>query len=214
MKAYSFKKFKPTGLRVWHWLNAVVLLGSLATVALRDTFLAVRPNTHLIMQKITEAGGSITEPVAREVAQGLRNQMWTWHFYFGFCLAGLLVLRLLVRVFAEKGPFLSEFLKAWRMSEAPTVSKKKALHYNLVKTGYAAFYLVLIYQVVSGLTMYYGEQLGLSDAVFDAIHEVHELFLWFFVGFIVIHVLGVIFQELLGERGIVSDMIHGGDGEL
>jgi len=45
--------------RVWHWLNATVILGLLGTVFLRKTFLSWRTNSELIVQKIEYRGQSL-----------------------------------------------------------------------------------------------------------------------------------------------------------
>lgn len=212
MPDYRFRTFRPRGLRLWHWLNATVLLGSISTVVLRKTFFNVRSNAATIAQEVQKAGGVISDKGAHEIALHLRGQMWHWHFYFGFTLAGLLVFRLLVWLFSEKKGSRSEFFQAWKMAKVPEeIGRKKALHYNIVKTSYAAFYLCLIYMASSGLTMYFSRDLGLSRPFVHSLKEIHETLLWFFVAFIVFHVGGVIYQELFGEKGLVSEMIHGGD---
>ena len=41
-------------LRIWHWLNAIVVLGLLGTFFLRKTFLSWRENSQIIMHKLAD----------------------------------------------------------------------------------------------------------------------------------------------------------------
>ena len=45
--------------RIWHWLNAIVVLGLLGTVFLRKTFLSWRTNSEILMTKLSEIGNGI-----------------------------------------------------------------------------------------------------------------------------------------------------------
>lgn len=214
MNSYSFKKYQPAGLRLWHWLNALAILGLLGTAFLRKTFLSWRGNAALIEQKIQAAGGSITPELAKDIAVGIRTPMWDWHYVLGFTLGGLLVVRILVGIFSVKSCPAAHAVKAtWNLSKVPAAEKANAVHYALVRTGYALFYLITAFMVVSGLVMYFKDSLGLDKAVINPIKEVHELSMWFFVVFVVGHLVGVIIAELRHDQGLVSDMIHGGKKE-
>nr|BFD62516.1 hypothetical protein BdHM001_11970 [Bdellovibrio sp. HM001] len=214
MKSYSFKKYQPAGLRVWHWLNALAIFGLLGTVLLRKTFLSWRTNAALIEEKIQQAGGAITPELAKDIAVSIRTPMWDWHYVLGFSLAALLVLRILVGIFSVKTCPAAQAAKAtWNLSKVPASDKGKAVHYALVRTGYAVFYLMTVFMVFSGLVMYFKEALGLDKSVVNSIKEIHELSMWFFVVFVAGHLVGVIVAELRGDRGLVSDMIHGGKKE-
>lgn len=212
MKQYSFKKYQPLGLRLWHWLNALVILGLLATAFLRKTFLSWRSNAALIESKLQEAGTVVTPELAKDIAVSIRAPMWDWHYVFGFMLGGLLVVRVLVGIFAvKKCPATHAAQSAWNLAKVPAGQKAQAVHYTLVKTGYALFYLVTLFMVVSGLLMYFKAELGVSKTVTESVKEVHELMMWFFTVFVVGHILGVVIAENRQDRGLVSDMIHGGE---
>lgn len=197
--ANEFRKYQPLSLRVWHWLNALVILSLLATVLLRKTFLSWRTNSALIEEKLRLTGVTITPELAKEVAVAIRNPLWDWHIYFGFTLAGLLMLRIAVFMFVQRRQFLKP--------------GSKTLHYRMVKTGYVVFYLVTAVMVGTGMALYFKADLGLAKALADGIKEVHELVMWFFVVFTAGHIAGVVIAENRHDPGLVSDMIHGGPSE-
>ncbi|MNK15837.1 hypothetical protein D3C87_339880 [compost metagenome] len=211
---YTFRKYQPLGLRIWHWLNALAIFALLGTVLLRKTFLSWRSNAALIQNRIQEAGGSVSTEVAANIAKELRDLMWEWHVYIGFALGALLIYRLGVGLWTErKCPGVSALKSAFAFKKAAPEDKNAALHETFVKTGYALFYLVALFMVVSGVLMYFEETLSLSKGFKGLLKETHELLMWFFIIFITGHVIGVVVAENRNDKGLVSDMIHGGDLE-
>lgn len=211
MSNYDFRKYQPASLRVWHWLNAFTILGLLSTVLLRKTFLSWRTNAALIQETLKEAGTVVAPDVAKNIAISIRNPMWDWHIYLGMTLAALLLFRIGVGLFAvKKCPAAHALKSALGVKNVADAEKMKAWHYTLVKTGYALFYLVTAFMVISGLMMNFKENLGLDKSFLEPVKEIHEVMMWFFVVFVVGHLLGVIVAEFRGDAGIVSDMIHGG----
>lgn len=73
--------------RIWHRLNAIVVLGLLATFFLRKTFLSWRTNSEIIMSKLSEMGIDITTQQAAGIAKAIGAGMWEWHIIFGYALA-------------------------------------------------------------------------------------------------------------------------------
>ena len=214
MKKYSFKKYQPLSLRLWHWLNALVILSLLLTVLLRKTLLSWRTNSALIQQKITDAGSAISADLAKEIAVSIRNPLWDLHIYLGYALAALLVGRILVVLFIEKSFFDIQLAKnIFQANKLPSSEKKEALHYSLVKTGYAVFYLATALMVVTGLLLAFKGNLNLSKPITEAMKETHEIMMWFFVVFIGGHIAGVVFAENTNDQGLVSDMINGGNAK-
>lgn len=212
MTKYSFKKYQPLGLRLWHWFNVVAIFGLLGTVLLRKTFLSWRGNAALIENKIREGGAQIAPDLAKEIAVSIRNPMWDWHYTLGFILAGALLVRILVGIFVEKKCPATCFLQsAKNLSKASANEKSHAIHYTLVKAAYAFFYLATLIMVVTGLTMYFRSEMNLSKGFLEPIKEIHELMMWFFVVFAAGHIIGVVVAENRGDAGLVSDMINGGE---
>lgn len=214
---YSFKKYQPVSLRFWHWLNALVMIGLLATVLIRKTFLSWRTNSLVIQEKLRAAGTEITPDFAKEIAVTLRNPLWDWHIYLGYGLTALLFGRLLIAVFVENKASMKAASSGslWKtMTEIRSLAggqRTEAAHHVLVKSGYIIFYLASLFMVVTGLVLTFKTELGLSKDLASWIKEYHELAMWLFVGFTGLHVLGVVIAENRKDRGIISDMIHGGD---
>ncbi|MFZ3231849.1 MAG: cytochrome b/b6 domain-containing protein [Pseudobdellovibrio sp.] len=212
MAKYTFKKFQPLSLRLWHWLNVAVILSLLGTVLIRKTFLSWRANSVLIQEKLNEAGTTITADLAKEIAVAIRNPLWDWHIYLGFALAALFLGRLLIVLIIEKKCIGLQALKdAFEIKNLPVEEKSEAIHYTFVKIGYAVFYLATAIMVVTGLMLNFKNELGISKTNIGAVKEVHELLMWFFIVFIVGHLFGIIFAENKNDQGLVSDMINGGD---
>jgi Ni/Fe-hydrogenase 1 B-type cytochrome subunit len=210
MQTTSFRKYQPTALRAWHWLNALAMVGLLGTVLLRKTFLSWRTNSAFIQTELQEAGTIVTPELAKAIAVGLRDRMWEWHYIFGFTLAGLLVARLLTGIFVPKARSGSFVRAIQAVTRAPTGEKGRAAHHAFVRVGYAAFYASVVFMVTTGFLMYFKAPLALSKDLVGSIKEVHELMMWFFVIFSGGHVLGVLVAEHRGDAGIVSGMIQGG----
>jgi len=86
-------------LRLWHWLNAIVITGSLLTVLLNSTLLKTKKNAASIKANLHASGVMVTDQQARSVAHELSDKVWTLHTYFGYALAALLLFRLILEFF-------------------------------------------------------------------------------------------------------------------
>ena len=185
--------------RLWHWLNAVIVLGLLGTVLLRKTFLSYKTNGAVIQEELAKLGNDITLDAAKAIAKTLREPMWDWHYIMGFALAALLLWRILLHVRERSMLFFS------RVKRAPTLHKKG------IYALYGGVYAVVSFMVLSGLIIYFSNALGLSDATAHTIKEVHEIGMYFFLLFVPAHIIGIIIAENSGQRGLISGMV--GEGE-
>lgn len=210
--APSFKAPRPALLRIWHWLNALAMTGTLGTVLLRKTFLSWRTNAQVIENEVRELGGTISADQAANIAKTIRAPMWEWHYIFGFALIGLLAFRIVIALLDRSQ---LPVLKAWKAFQhfrrLPGAHKAAGAHHLMVQLGYVVFYVMLLLMSISGTVMYFAEPLGVAKETVDNIKGNHELLMWFFVVFVPAHLLGVVVAELRGDRGLVSDMIHGGE---
>ncbi len=102
MLNFSFRKYNPLSLRLWHWINSLVILGILGTVLLRKTFLSWRTNSALIEEMLNDAGTIISPELAKSIAVEIRNPMWDWHIYLGFTMGVLFLARILSVFLFEK----------------------------------------------------------------------------------------------------------------
>ncbi|NOQ32246.1 MAG: cytochrome b/b6 domain-containing protein [Helicobacteraceae bacterium] len=179
-------------LRVWHWLNAIAVLGLLGTVILRKTFLSWRDNSLLIIEKFSSFDIVVTAEQAKLVAKAIRAPMWEWHIIFGLALAVLIVYRLIM--IARRG------------TQFP---KNPSSHMKIVYMGYIVLYAILTSMAVSGLVMYFHEALGISKDFAHSIKELHEYAMWSVALFVPMHIVGVFKAENDDQKGIVSKMISG-----
>ena len=189
-----FKKEQSLGMRLWHWGNAAVIFMLLMTVILRKTFFG-RENKNIIMMKAQELGVGLSDLQASSIARAIRNQMWQWHPIIGFVAIGLLVFRALIY---------------FKNRKVKVDIKAKPLQYKIVKKAHALFYFFLTVMGITGSAMYWDETFGLSKDQTHTIQNIHEALQWFFVAFIICHIVGVIKAEFSEDKGIISDMINGG----
>lgn len=180
--------------RIWHWLNAIVVLGLLGTVFLRKTFLSWRTNAEILTTKLSEFGMVITPDQAKILAKAVREGMWEWHIYLGYAL-GVLVL---YRVYLY---FLDNSVRE-KFSDLD-------FHKKGVKSLYIVLYTVLIFMSVSGLSIYFYHELGLSKDFAHDLKEIHEAVYHFVLIFVPLHIGGVVIADATKERGLISTMIHG-----
>lgn len=180
--------------RIWHWLNAIVVLGLVGTVLLRKGFLSWRINSEIIMTKLSDIGVEIFKEDAVTIAKAIRAGMWEWHLILGYALAFLVLYRIAL-IFFDK-------------------SKREdfgslALHKKGVRVLYYILYVALIFMTISGFALYLHEELSLADATTKSIKELHELVYNYFLLFIPLHVAGVVIADIREEHGIISTMING-----
>lgn len=212
MSDYSFRKYQHLSLRFWHWTNAVVISGLLGTVLMRKTFLSWRTNSVVIEEKLNAAGTPTTSALAKEIAVAIRDPLWDWHIYLGFALAVLVMARFLIAIFVEKKcPSISALKSALNIKSVPVAERYSAFHFTTVKIGYAVFYAVTLLMVLTGFLLNFKTSMALPKDAVGGIKEIHELMMWFFVFFVAAHLIGIVIAENRANRGIVSDMIHGGD---
>ncbi len=183
--------------RLWHWINATVILGLLGTVFLRKTFLSWRTNSELLTQKLSEINLEVTEAQAKVLAKAIRAPMWEWHIILGYALVTLLLWRIAL-FFTQSGKQNYQNLKA------------ESFHKKMVKVGYIGIYAILAFMAISGLVIHFYEELGLLKDTAHDIKEIHELVFNAILIFVPLHIIGIIIAENRDEKDIISDMINGG----
>jgi Ni/Fe-hydrogenase 1 B-type cytochrome subunit len=203
------KKYSAT-LRLWHWLNAVVITGSLLTVLLNSTLFKTKKNAVFIKSALTKAGTVVTDNQARAVAHGLSDKIWQIHIYCGYTLAGLLLFRLMLEFFQLADQKLVRKVKgAYRQYYTVKRHREQAIHEFWVKTLYAVFYLMLLTMVTTGLCLAFEDDVPWLKSI-HAFRQIHSFTMYLILAFIIVHIAGVFLAERKGDKGIVSDMINGG----
>ncbi|WP_304546157.1 cytochrome b/b6 domain-containing protein [Sulfurimonas microaerophilic] len=180
--------------RIWHWLNAIIVLGLLGTVFLRKTFLSWRTNSEILMTKLAEINIEITSEQAKVLAKAIRAGMWEWHIILGYALAFLIIYRIYL-FFMDK-------------SEQESFSSL-TLHKKGVKISYYIVYVTLFFMAVSGLAIHFYKELELTKDFVGSLKEIHELVYNVILYFVPLHIIGVIVAETRDEKGLVSTMING-----
>ena len=182
--------------RIWHWLNAIVVLGLLGTVLLRKTFLSWRTNSEILMDKLLGMNIEITTEQAKVLAKAVRAGMWEWHIILGYALTFLLLYRIFI--YFKEGSNKDSF-------------SSLTLHKKGVQSLYYIVYATLFFMSISGLTIHFYEELGLTKDIAHDIKEIHELVFNIIMVFVPLHIVGIIIAENSDEKGLVSTMINGKD---
>ncbi|MFI5159748.1 MAG: cytochrome b/b6 domain-containing protein [Sphingobacteriales bacterium] len=197
-------------VRFWHWANAIVITGSLLTVLLNSTLTNGRSNSTLIQNQLKDAGASVTNEQARSAAHALSDKVWEVHTYFGYCLAALLLFRLIAEFFqVADQKFIRKFKSIY--SQYRSASGNKIIRHDfVVKTLYAMFYLLLIIMATTGLCLAFEDDIAALKKI-HSIREIHGFCMYLILAFIVVHLAGVFLAERKDSAGIVSDMINGGE---
>lgn len=180
--------------RIWHWLNAIVILGLLGTFFLRKTFLSWRANSEIMMDKLTGMGIEVTADQTKILAKAIRDVMWEWHIILGYALAFLVLYRICL-FFADKSQKVD-------FSSLDT-------HHKAVRVSYYALYVILLFMTISGFVVYFYQELGMSKDFAGSIKELHEKVAYAVAVFVPLHIAGVFIADATDEKGLVSSMING-----
>jgi Ni,Fe-hydrogenase I cytochrome b subunit len=180
--------------RLWHWLNAIVVLGLLGTVFLRKTFLSWRTNSEILMTQLSQMGTEITAAQAKILAKAVRAGMWEWHIILGYALSALVLFRIYL------------FFKDESLKES---FSSLSLHKKGVHSLYYVFYATLLFMTVSGLVIHFYQELNLSKELTHNIKEIHELVFNAIMIFTPLHIIGVIIADNTEEKGLISTMVNG-----
>lgn len=204
-------KKNSAGLRLWHWANALIISGSLTTVLINST-LFKRQNIALVVQNGLKDGGVVVNAQqAGNVGHALSDQVWEIHTYFGYVLASLFLFRLILEFFqVADQKFIRKLRSAYTQFIITKRNREIARHELAVKSIYAAFYLLLLIMVLTGLFLAFEDLLAPFKAIRHSVKEVHGFCMYLILAFIAVHLIGVFLAERKDSRGIVSDMINGG----
>ncbi len=180
--------------RIWHWLNAIVILGLVSTVLLRWTFLSKHTNADILVEKLMTFGITISQEQGILLAKAIRAGMWEWHIYLGYVFAGLLIFRLYL-YFVD--------------SSTKRSFSQLDMHHKVVRLSYYLLYTTLFMMAFSGLTIYFYKELGITKELAHDIKDIHEFIYYYIALFIPLHIAGVFLADAKDENGLVSSMIHG-----
>jgi cytochrome b561 len=206
------KKRYSSGLRLWHWLSAIAIAGSLLTVLINSTVLSGSTSVSTIKSSLASNHVTISDDQARSVAHDLRDNVWSWHTWIGFALVALLLFRLIVEITQPSGQkLIKRIINAWQRYDMIRQDSISPKHEFWVKTSYALFYILLFITAMTGLDLAFEDDFKYLRK-FHFLKEVHAFNMYLILLFIIVHLGGVFLAERRKtDKGIVSDMINGGE---
>lgn len=177
--------------RLLHWSIAFTILFLLLTVFLRSTWMDKNQIGDIVKNNLNKSNINLTDKDAANIGRAVRRPMWQCHIYAGYVMIGLYVIRMIVTAIqgiAYKNPFtkglsFKEKLKSWI---------------------YIIFYFLLTITLFTGFMVENGPK-----AWKDSMEFIHVKSLYFFIAFIIVHIVGVMIADAKEDRGIISKIITG-----
>ena len=182
--------------RILHWLIAFSFIFLLITIFLRKTWMEKNHVAEIIQAFLADKGyPALPEDDAILLAKKIRKPMWDWHIYLGYVLTGLYCIRLAVPFFGEM-KFSSPFKAGLDM--------KTKFQFWV----YLVFYACTAVSLITGLIIEFGPK-----EYKKPMEEIHELSLYYLLGFMILHIGGILIAEVTSDKGLVSRIISGSKKE-
>ncbi|WP_303312194.1 cytochrome b/b6 domain-containing protein [Hymenobacter sp. BT730] len=206
----SAKKYS-AGLRIWHWANWAVISGLLSTILFLKVIINMRGLFPKMQEALAKNGIEATKEQLRGIGGLVSHRIWDWHIYLGITLSGLLLWRIVVEITQPASQKFSARLHQAKQSTQDAPLKPFRLRHSVaVKYSYLIFYVLLLVMVVTGLALTYADDVEALHKLEHTIKEVHNVNMYLILAFFAVHLGGVVWAELTKDRGVVSEMIHGG----
>jgi Ni/Fe-hydrogenase 1 B-type cytochrome subunit len=198
-------------LRVWHWGNALLVTGQLLTILFLLVIVKPKALVPEFQQALGKSGGALSSDQGRAIAHIISERIWDWHIAIGLALASFWVFWLVLQLTAPtERRFTARLLAAVRHYRlAPPAEHADARHALLAKLTYAAFYLFISVMVVTGLALTWADDVAWLHSIEHSVKEVHNVTMYLIIGFVVVHVVGVVWAELTKDHGLISRMVGG-----
>ena len=177
--------------RLLHWSIALCITVLLGTALLHITWFGKDHLAKIIQDNLNLLGSQISFGDASIIAKRIAQPMWNWHFYAGYVLIGLYILRLIhltINGMLFPNPF----------------DKKNTLKQKTQGFTYIIFYFLVGVTVVTGSLMLWGPTSWRWTS-----QIIHYQSHYYSMAFILMHFGGIIVTELFMEKGVASKMIHG-----
>lgn len=177
--------------RIMHWAIAICMFGLLFTIFLRLNWMNKNHMANILLDELGTLNIQLSEDDAINVAKKIRKPMWQWHIWLGYAMIGLYLLRMIFAAF-KKMAFLNPFEKG--------LTGKQKFQAWL----YVSFYLFIGATLFTGFMIVNG-----PDSLHETMEEIHVLSLYYILGFVFIHISGIILAELTSDKGIISKIVSG-----
>lgn len=200
-------------MRLWHWVNAALVSGQLLTILFQKVIVNAKQAVPEFQAAITKGGGTLSEQQGRAVAHVISERIWTWHVWLGVALAFFWLFWTVMQALDPAGRRFGARLvaAARRYRLAAPAEHAAARHVLLAKLTYAAFYLFITIMVVTGLALIFADDLPWLGSMEHTVKEAHNVTMYLVIGYIVLHVVGVVWADIYDDRGLVSRMVSGED---
>jgi len=177
--------------RLLHWSIALCIVVLLGTALLHITWFGNNNLAKIILENLLLFGSQITPGDASIIAKRIAEPMWQWHFYAGYALVGLYILRLV-------------HLSIYGVQFPSPFNKKNTLKQRFQGCIYVLFYLLLGITTLTGALMLWGPTSWRWTS-----QIIHYQSHYYAMVFILLHFGGITVTELFMEKGVASKMIHG-----
>ena len=174
-----------------HWLIAFSMMALLATIFLRLTWMNKNNVADIIKEYLSTTDQSLNDDQLIQLAKKIRQPMWVWHIYIGYFLVGLFTIRITL-------PFFGEM--TWQNPLKKGLTGKQRFQFWV----YIVFYACVTGSLITGLIIEFGPK-----EMKKSMEELHELSIYYLLGYIVLHIGGVLWAEMTSEKGLISKIISG-----
>ena len=181
--------------RILHWAIAITFILLLITIFLRLTWMNKNNVAAIIQDFLKDTDQTLSQDQLIALAKNIRKPMWIWHIYLGYVLTGLFSLRFILPFFGQ-------------MKFQNPLAKNLTLKEKFQKWVYIIFYLCVVVSLVTGLVIEFGPK-----DLKHTMEEIHVLSIYYLIGFIVIHLGGVLMAEFTNQKGIISRIVSGSKKE-
>lgn len=198
-------------LRVWHWGNALLVLGQLITILFIKVIVKPKALVPEFQAAAAQHGGTLSKEQGMSIAHLLSERLWEWHIAIGLALAAFWAYWLVLQLTAPpERRFAARLVVAARYYRlAPPAEHTDARHALAVKLSYAAFYLFISIMVLTGLALTWADDVAWLHRLEHSVKQVHNVTMYLLIAFVVVHVVGVVWAELTKDHGLISRMVGG-----
>lgn len=200
-------------MRLWHWANAGLVTAQLLTIVFQKVIVNAKGAVPAFQEALRKSGGTLTKQQAGAVAHVISERIWQWHIWLGIGLAAVWLGWTLMQALDPTGRRFGARLRAaaQRYGLASPAEHAGARHVLLAKLTYAAFYLSITVMVVTGLALTWADDVPWLGHLEHPLKQVHNVTMYVIIGYLVLHVVGVVWADIYDDHGLISRMVSGED---
>jgi cytochrome b561 len=205
----SFNENHSLAIRIWHWVTGVTIIFTIVLVLMGTFMFKTRDNIPMVQEQLESKGVTVTKDQARAVTHEYSDKIWMLHKYVGYGLAFLLLCRIVLEATQpSEEKFKTKIKNALTFQPKTDTEKADRTIYLFAKRGYLLFYLVFLIMALTGLVLAF-EDVKFLDPIHRLSKEIHEYSQYAVYAYILLHLIGVVREEIGKYPGIISSMVHG-----